>query len=198
MYPLALCSFISLTIIIERLLFWLKLHRESDQQEVKKLLAQHLSEDRAAHHNKLSNSRNYILRVLAAGAVNQGDSMTKAMESAAADEVSKMHKFMGGLDTIITVAPLLGILGTVVGIIESFDMLAAADNENPRAVTGGIAQALITTATGLSISIATLFPYNYFNSKIKRAMAVLEKYATNFEILCERKTTKELHKRQEL
>ncbi len=74
---------------------------------------------------------------------------------------------MGFLDTMITVAPLLGILGTVIGIILSFDMLAVAGIENPQAVTGGIAQALITTATGLTIAILAVIPFNYFNVKVE-------------------------------
>jgi biopolymer transport protein ExbB len=111
------------------------------------------------------------------------------MESAAADEIFKMKRFMGVLDTIITIAPLLGILGTVVGIIESFDMLGASGIEDPMAVTGGIAKALITTASGLAIAIITVFPYNYFNTRIQRAAQIIEKYATSFEIIHERRIT---------
>jgi biopolymer transport protein ExbB len=97
-----------------------------------------------------------------------------------------MGRFMGVLDTMITVAPLLGILGTVLGIIESFSMLDSFGIENPRAVTGGIAQALITTASGLTIAIVTVFPYNYFNSRMEKAAKIIEKYATSFEIVYER------------
>lgn len=89
--------------------------------------------------------------------------------------------FMTVLDTMITVAPLLGIFGTVLGIISSFKMLGAGGIANPKLVTGGIAQALITTATGLGISIITVFPYNYFKSKIENAIHVMEKYATSLE-----------------
>ena len=73
-----------------------------------------------------------------------------------------MRRFMGVLDTMITVAPLLGIFGTVLGIIASFEMLGSAGIDNPQAVTAGVAQALITTATGLGIAILSVFPYNYF------------------------------------
>jgi biopolymer transport protein ExbB len=111
------------------------------------------------------------------------------MESAAADEIYKMRRFMSALDTIITIAPLLGILGTVVGIIESFDMLGASGIEDPMAVTGGIAKALITTASGLTIAIVTVFPYNFFNARIERAAQIIEKYATSFEIMHERRMT---------
>ncbi len=121
--------------------------------------------------------------MIVSGILHREYSMIKAMEASAADEINRMQKFMGGLDTMITIAPLMGILGTVIGIISSFDMLGTSGIENPQAVTGGIAQALITTATGLSIAIITVFPYNYFNSRIKRAAGIMEKYATSFEIV---------------
>jgi biopolymer transport protein ExbB len=134
-------------------------------------------------------SKNSVVRVLVSGILHRDYSPVKAMESAAADEIFKMKRFMGVLDTIITIAPLLGILGTVVGIIESFDMLGASGIEDPMAVTGGIAKALITTASGLAIAIITVFPYNYFNARIQRAAQIIEKYATSFEILHEQHIT---------
>ena len=75
------------------------------------------------------------------------------------------------------------ILGTVIGIIHSFDMLGRAGIQDPQAVTSGIAQALITTAAGLLIAIFTLFPYNYFMSKVEKAAIRMEKYATSLEIV---------------
>ena len=74
------------------------------------------------------------------------------------------------------------------GIISSFDMLGAAGIEHPEAVTRGIAQALITTASGLGIAILTVFPYNYFNARIERAALSIEKYATSLEIVYEKLT----------
>lgn len=77
---------------------------------------------------------------------------------------------------------MLGILGTVTGIIASFDMLGLAGVEEPEAVVAGIAQALITTAAGLGISIATVFPYNYFSARIEAAQEELEMYCSRLEI----------------
>jgi len=93
---------------------------------------------------------------------------------------------MALLDTMITVAPLLGIFGTVLGIITSFELLGAGGIEHPRAVTAGIAQALITTASGLGIAILSVFPYNYFNSRVENAVLTIEKYATSLEIVYEK------------
>ena len=112
--------------------------------------------------------------------------MSKAMEAAATDEVQRMRRFMGVLDTMITVAPLLGIFGTVLGIITSFEMLGTAGIQDPKAVTTGVAQALITTATGLAIAIFSVFPYNYFNARVELASLDIEKYATSLEIVYEK------------
>ena len=112
--------------------------------------------------------------------------MAKAMETAATDEIDRMRRHLPILDTIITVSPLLGIFGTVIGIILSFEILGSVGIEEPQAVTAGIAQALITTASGLGIAILSLFPYNYFNSRVEKAAAYIEKYATSLEIVYEK------------
>jgi len=108
------------------------------------------------------------------------------METAAADEIKRMRRHLGVLDTMITVAPLLGIFGTVIGIIMSFELLGASGIEHPQAVTAGIAQALITTASGLGIAILSVFPYNYFNARVENAALAIEKYATSLEIVYEK------------
>ena len=185
MYPLLLCSIISLTIIIERTFFWIGISMERNQELVDEVLRLTRKGAWDLVRQKASGSQNYVIRMIISGILHREYSLIKAMESSAADEINRMQRFMGVLDTMITVAPLLGILGTVIGIISSFDMLGTTGIENPQAVTGGIAQALITTATGLSISIITVFPYNYFNSRIKRAAGIMEKYATSFEIVYE-------------
>ena len=186
MYPLLFCSIVSLTVIIERTIFWIGVGMRRNQELVDTVLELCRNGDWENVRVEAKGSKNYVIRVLISGILHREYSLSKAMESAAADEISRMGRFMGILDTMITVAPLLGILGTVLGIIESFNMLDSFGIENPQAVTGGIAQALITTATGLAIAIITVFPYNYFNSLIEKAAKTIEKYATSFEIVYER------------
>jgi biopolymer transport protein ExbB len=137
---------------------------------------------------QVKGSKDFIIRILVSGIVHREFSMTKAMESAAAEEVKRMRRFMGVLDTMITVAPLLGIFGTVIGIISSFELLGSTGIEHPQAVTAGIAQALITTAAGLGIAILSVFPYNYFNARVDNAVLIIEKYATSLEIVFEKLT----------
>ena len=186
MYPLLFCSILSLTVIIERAIFWIGVGMRKNQALLDEVLESCRKGDWENIRIKAKGSKNYVIRVLISGILHREYSLSKAMESAAADEITRMGRFMGVLDTMITVAPLLGILGTVLGIIESFSMLDSFGIENPQAVTGGIAQALITTATGLTIAIVSVFPYNYFNSRIEKAAKIIEKYATSFEIVYER------------
>ncbi len=186
MYPLLACSVCVLTIIIERALFWFVLNRRHDRRLIDEVLEICRRGDWELVKKKTMGSKDYAIRVLVSGIVHRQFSMTKAMEVAAIQEIVKMRRGMGILDTMITVAPLLGILGTVVGIILSFDMLAVGGINDPHAVTGGIAQALITTAAGLSIAILAVLPFNYFNVKVEQAVQTMEQYATSLEIVYEK------------
>ena len=186
MYPLLACSLIALTVIIERLLFWIREDMRRDQKLVDRILALCQTGDWEDVKKSIGGSNDFVIRILVAGILHRDFSMIKAMESAAADEVKRMNHYMVALDTMITVAPLLGIFGTVIGIITSFDLLGATGIEDPQAVTAGIAQALITTATGLGIAILSVFPYNYFNSRTVLAVMAIEKYATSLEIVYEK------------
>jgi biopolymer transport protein ExbB len=186
MYPLLACSIISLTVIIERFFFWIRVYVYHNQTLVDEILELCREGDWETVKAKASGSKDHIIRILVNGILHRQFSMAKAMESAAAEEIKRMRRYMRVLDTMITVAPLLGIFGTVIGIIMSFEILGTAGIEHPQAVTAGIAQALITTATGLGIAILTVFPYNYFNSKVEYAALAIEKYATSLEIVYEK------------
>jgi len=186
MYPLLACSIIALTVIIERFLFWAREGVRRDQKLVDEVLEICRRGEWNSVKDKVSGSKDFVIRVLVSGILHREFSMTRAMEAAASDEIKRMRRFMGVLDTMITVAPLLGIFGTVIGIISSFELLGSAGIEHPQAVTAGIAQALITTAAGLAIAILSVLPYSYFNSKVEDAALSIEKYATSLEIVYEK------------
>ncbi|MEJ2222788.1 MAG: MotA/TolQ/ExbB proton channel family protein [Desulfobacterales bacterium] len=188
MYPLLACSIIALSVVIERAIFWLKLGVKSQPSLIDEVLELARQGDWESIKNKTANTKDYIIKILVSGILHKEFSMIKAMEAAAADEIKHMRRFMSVLDTMITVAPLLGIFGTVLGIISSFEVLGSAGIEHPQEVTSGIAQALITTAAGLGIAILSVFPYNYFNSRVENAAVLIEKYATSLEIVFEKLT----------
>lgn len=186
MYPLLLCSLTALTVIIERMIFWTRERRRRNQKLIDNILefAEHSDYNEAARVG--SGSSDYVARILVCGLLHKEFSLTSAMEMAAAAEIRRMKHFMNVLDTMVTVSPLLGIFGTVTGIIRSFEAMGILGAQNPIAVSGGIAEALITTATGLSIAIPSLAFFNYFNSKIEDALHEIETYSTSLEIVYEK------------
>jgi biopolymer transport protein ExbB len=109
------------------------------------------------------------------------------MAAAAQAEVRRIKAFLPVLDTIITLAPLLGLLGTITGMISAFGLVAGAGLGQPQAITGGVAEALIATATGLCIAIMTLIPYNYFRSAVEHLTERIEEQATRLELLLSRR-----------
>lgn len=186
MYPLIALSFLSVAVIVERLLFWIRADRRRDNTLVQRILkfVEEGGIDEAAAFGPASHD--FIARTLLNGLRHRFYSLTLALETQAMIELKKMRRNLVILDTIITAAPLLGILGTVIGIIASFDVLGTTGIAEPQAVTGGIAQALITTAYGLSVALMSIFPYNYFNSKYEDAVEELEKYSSTLEMLIEK------------
>jgi len=186
MYPLLACSIIALTVIIERTIFWIVEDYRRNQKLVNSVLSLAELGDWSTAREKIGNTQDFIIKILVTGILHREFSMTKAMETAASDELDRMRRHLSILDTMVTVSPLLGIFGTVVGIILSFELLGKTGLADPQAVTAGIAQALITTASGLGIAILSLFPYNYFNSRVEKAAALIEKYATSLEIVYEK------------
>jgi biopolymer transport protein ExbB len=120
---------------------------------------------------------------LGAGIAAKHLSPSSAMQAAAQVEVSQARRCLPILDTVITLAPLLGLLGTITGMISAFGIVSEAGLGQPHAITGGIAEALIATATGLLIAIMTLIPYNYFRSKVEQLTDVLEEQSTRLELL---------------
>ena len=188
MYPLLACSLIALTVIIERLIFWIREDMRRNQSLVDEVLELCRRGEGEAIREKVIGSKDYVIRILVTGILHREFSMAKAMESAGAEKVREMRRYMAVLDSMITLAPLLGILGTVTGIISSFEMLSSVGIENPQAVTAGIAEALITTAAGLAIAIPSVFLYNYFNSRVEDAVITIEKYGTSLEIVFEKLT----------
>jgi biopolymer transport protein ExbB len=180
MIPLLACSLISLALTIERIIFWTKLKSQDALQQVL-VLAEKGEFEQAMKLGR--SSEQPIGRVLAAGLAHRNPAPARAMEAAAQAEIPVLKRRLGVLDTIVTLAPLLGLLGTVVGMIGSFDVMSEAGLGQPHAVTGGVAEALIATATGLLIAILTLVSYNYFTARAEREMDRMEHLSSSLELL---------------
>jgi biopolymer transport protein ExbB len=179
MIPLVLCSVISLAVTIERILYW---HRISSKKSVEDMLLS--VETGKTERGVLPGSG--VITTCSAGsrrrAGHRNPSYSKAMEVAAQGELPILKRRLVILDTIITLAPLLGLLGTITGMISSFGIMSDTGLGQPHAVTGGVAETLIATATGLLIAILTLIPYNYFTSRAEKEMEDIEYFASRLEL----------------
>lgn len=169
MYPLLACSLIALTVMIERAIFSFRARRQGGVEAVEALVSRLRSGGRAE-----TESGHPLVRAFAAESAG-GNPGAEALQSASQEHIAEMKRGLSVLDTVVTVAPLLGILGTVLGIIDSFEMLGVHGVDEPRLVTAGLAKALITTAAGLIIAVPSLIAYNYFVSRVTGAAHRLEK-----------------------
>lgn len=181
MIPLMACSIISIAAIIERLIIIRR--AQVDVSEVVRRAEDALYDgdvDRAV--SILSSQDSPVTRVLIAGiqAQHLGErGAERAMEEQGTIETRYLTKWLGTLDTIITIAPLLGLFGTVTGMISAFHVIASKEGiSTPTAITGGVAEALIATATGLAIAIFTLVGYNYLQERVKHIVAEIEARGT--------------------
>lgn len=178
MWPLLACSIAAVAVILERFWFWLRMSGKRDETAARLILV----DAEGGSAMRPEQTPGIVSAMLGAGLSAAPGESARAMEVVALEALSRMRRGMGILDTIITAAPMLGIMGTVLGIISSFDMLGATGVSDPKSVIAGIAQALITTVTGLGIAVLTIFPYNYFNFRIDQAQDQLEAYASRLEL----------------
>ncbi|MCF7847848.1 MAG: MotA/TolQ/ExbB proton channel family protein [Kiritimatiellales bacterium] len=190
MWPLLACSVVALAVVVERIIFWIIISCRQDRKRVERIftLTEQGSFEAAVEEGKDSHS--ISVRILTAGLTHRNYGLTQSLEAGAMSEIETMKRGLSVLDTIITLSPLLGILGTVSGIIVSFDLLGDAGIEDPKAVTGGIAQALITTAAGLSIAIVTLLPYNAFTRKVEKVTRHLDRLISHYVVTVQKGTEK--------
>lgn len=169
MIPLALCSIAALTIIIERILFYSRASKWEERET--KLVKVYLTQGKIADARAITANWNSSLGRIAETALKQWTEdrnlLEQALENTGTEELKKFERGLAILDTIVTASPLLGLLGTVTGIIKAFSALSMAGG-NPAQLSLGIAEALYTTAFGLAIAIPTMFFINAFYSIIEK------------------------------
>jgi biopolymer transport protein ExbB len=171
MYPLLLCSILVITIAIERLWFFFSHHGDTD--EIKRVVLRLLEKDAPLDAIQYLQRINHpVARVLQAGLVSYGkdiSEMEQNLKDCGEMEIRRMERGLGLLNSIITAAPLLGLLGTVFGIIKSFEILSVTEGlPSMTAISRGIAEALFTTAAGLIIAIPSLFILHWLNNFVQR------------------------------
>jgi biopolymer transport protein ExbB len=182
MWPILIVSIIGLTVVIERIFWWSGRWFRRDPKRIEKVFTAIENGDTTEASRLSRGSRDPVLRMMWNGLNHQHASLQGALQVAAGIEIKRAGRFLVVMDTLVTLAPLLGLLGTITGLIKSFSFLG---NEElaVQAVTGGIAEALIATACGLGIAIFALIPFNFFTSRVANLEFELQTAATNLEVM---------------
>lgn len=176
MWPLLLTSIIGLVFLVERMIYFYRIPK-NPQVTFGQVRQQLLDNDLEGSIDTTEKTTGPIADILKAGLLRFGkphEEILRAIESVSLHEISKMEKGLWVLATIANIAPLLGFLGTVTGMINSFEVLANAGFGEPKLVAVGISQALITTAAGLSIAFPIQLAYNYFTNRVNNFALLME------------------------
>jgi biopolymer transport protein ExbB len=178
MWPLLACSVLALAIVLAKLFFFYQIQQGADELSKEVLdLVQQQKFSEAIVVCQRSNSP--LARVFVAVLHLQGRSREQIKTIAgevASREGAPLEHYMGLLSTIATISPLLGLLGTVLGMIEAFTVIAAQGVGTPATLGGGISQALVTTAAGLTVAIPVILAHRYLSGRVNRISVAMEEY----------------------
>lgn len=179
MIPLGVCSVLALAIILERTLNLRarKIIQADILRQVRDLLAESQVADAMTLCRRYPSVMGRILLVTIANHDREREELRSIVEDAGRQEAATLDKNLGALGTIAAISPLLGLTGTVFGMIRVFAIISEKGIAHPSQLAGGISEALITTATGLVIAIPTLIFYNYFTNKADRLIVEVEKHS---------------------
>jgi biopolymer transport protein ExbB len=190
MVPILLCALVSIAVVGERSFWWLREGSRRDPKKLEQILATLENGDVPAAIKIAEGSPDPVIRMIYRGLNHVHTSMQGALQLAAGIELERAGRFLTVMDTLVTLAPLLGLLGTVTGLMRAFYAVGTAELAVTK-VTGGIGEALIATACGLGIAIFSLIPFNYFTGRLTRLQFELEAAATNVEIMVAPKQTED-------
>ena len=192
MWPLLAFSVLGFALIIERVAFWLRINRRQERV-VKEALNFYRRNNVVSSLNKLKQNADLPLARIFLAALELEEATPEefrlALESEAQAEIPLLKRFNNIFDTIISIAPLLGLLGTVLGLINSFASLKLGDvgGSKTTGVTSGISEALVSTASGLVVAIFVLLFSNTFRGLYQRQIALIQEYGGQLELLYRRR-----------
>ena len=199
MWPILLVSFVAVTAVVERATFLFSESRQREPAVVEQILEKVERGDSEAAIRLGQPSRDYVARVLVYALSHKDHSLSNAFTRAANQELNRFQRGIDFLDTCITISPLLGLLGTVLGMMNTFGALGDGDiAANAGKITGGVGEALIATAAGLLIAIIGLLPYNILNSRVEEARHNLTDAANALELTLKKHEAERVEPRDEL
>ena len=184
MWPILVTAIVAVAVVGERTFWWMREAAKRDPQKLEKMFGALEAGDFREASRLSKDSGDPVIRMIWHGMNHFHSSLQGALQVAAGVELQKAGRFLTVMDTLVTLAPLLGLLGTVSGIFRTFLSIGGAEVEGAtKAITGGIGEALIATMCGLAIAIFSLIPFNYFTRKLAQLQFELESAATNVDIM---------------
>lgn len=184
MWPILLVSFLMITVAIERVLFIFRENARRQEDVVEKMLEKVESNDVEGAVELGKKSNDFVARIMVYALTHKEHSFGNAFTRASNQELQRFSQGLPTLDTCITAAPLLGLLGTVTGMMETFGALTGGDIAAAAGkITGGVAEALIATMCGLAIAVTGLLPFNYLNARLEEARHEVEDAGNSLEII---------------
>ncbi|WP_244228534.1 MotA/TolQ/ExbB proton channel family protein [Methylacidiphilum sp. Yel] len=184
MWPILALSVITLAVIFERLLFLIEISRNRKRKLVTKfleLVGQGRYEEALAIAEK---NKDYVLKVLQEGLKHKDGALEDALLEAASEQLERFNKGLVVLDTAVTLGPLLGLLGTVTGMMHAFSIVGSGEIAGKQAaITGGVAESLIAVSFGLAVAIVAIIPLNFFSARMDRARRRIEEASTRLVLL---------------
>ncbi len=179
MWPILACSVIAMAIVVERLWLYRK-RRVLPANLVAQIWKLHQQDQLTPAHIATVRKNSPLGRILAAGLVNRNhprEFMKEAIEEEGRQVVHELERYLNTLGTIANISPLLGLLGTVIGMIKVFAAITTSGVGNPTVLAGGISEALITTAAGLSVAIPSVIFHRYLSGRVDRIVLSMEEQA---------------------
>ncbi len=186
MWPILLVSFLMITVAVERVIFIFRENGRRQPDLVDKMLERVEANDVNGAVEMGKKSQDFVARILVYALTHKEHSLGNAFTRAANQEMQRFSQGLPTLDTCITAAPLLGLLGTVTGMMSTFGALGEGGGDiaaNAGKITGGVAEALIATACGLVIAVTGLLPFNYLNARLEEARHEVEDASNSLEII---------------
>lgn len=192
MWPIIIVSFLLFTVVVERVIFAIREAISREPEVVEKMLEKVEARDIDGALALGKKSNDFVARILVYALTHKEHSLHNAFVRASNQELNRFQQGMATLDTCITAAPLLGLLGTVTGMMETFGALGQGSGDiaaGASKIMGGVGEALIATAAGLVIAITGLLPYNYINTKIEEAKHDVSDASNALELIIKKSET---------
>ncbi|QSR84237.1 MotA/TolQ/ExbB proton channel family protein [Methylacidimicrobium sp. B4] len=184
MWPIAVLAVVTAAVLVERAVFILQTNLQRDPKSVRTvfdLVGRGAIEEATS---SASRSKDVVAQVLGEGLRHRGSSLTEALAEGASAALHRFHRGLVVLDTAVTLGPLLGLLGTVTGMMRAFSLVGGGELAGKQAaITGGVAESLLAVCFGLGVAIVAIVPLNFLNARAERVRREIEASATRLEMM---------------